>query len=575
MLPGTIGTLRSSFFPEEGLIAQQSDNAGTRGSGRIADLGPALDEYSQTPVFGQGFGTRLTGRDRQNAQILDNQWLKTLLETGLVGAFAWLWIYVRSVRRLARVAKEDPSEDGLLFVALAASITAFAVGMVLYDAFSFIEVTFLLFIVLALGWRRSRRASRGAGGGLGGRGHAHLRGRHAGAKRGRQPSASGRVDWTPRRPADDLADRRQRLDRRTFDVEGSWRPEAVPAPCSQRASPRPHEGARSRGRSPRRRPARRRTGHRRQGRRRRLVEEDYFERLLERSRPIRTSASPAAPATSSRTGVEAAVRQGNRVRGAQRAYPWRCYLDVIRSRTGPAGTGSTRCAQPPADRARAKTISSSSTTGSSAGATRAAGGALRGRPRRALHRLPPRSPPAPQPLQGTQGAGRARTRRRLRHGRRPARAALRGREGARIPPPAAVPARSAGPRPRGAGPPRLGADELGQLVDQSGVRPKRLERARLHELDPAEVGRVASSCRRPSSERCRSTPPTSPWKMLDAGTPRQAAPRALSRRRRRRAQTALRSETNGTARSRTPELVFPGEAREVVHLARSACAQTR
>ncbi len=151
MLPGTIGTLRSSFFPEEGLIAQQSDNAGTRGSGRIADLGPALDEYSQTPVFGQGFGTRLTGRDRQNAQILDNQWLKTLLETGLVGAFAWLWIYVRSVRRLARVAKEDPSEDGLLFVALAASITAFAIGMVLYDAFSFIQVTFLLFIVLALG----------------------------------------------------------------------------------------------------------------------------------------------------------------------------------------------------------------------------------------------------------------------------------------------------------------------------------------------------------------------------------------------------------------------------------------
>jgi polysaccharide biosynthesis protein PslJ len=151
MLPGTLGTLRSSFFPEEGLIAQQSDNAGQRGSGRIADLGPALDEYSQTPVFGQGFGTRLTGRDRQNAQILDNQWLKTLLETGLVGAVAWLWIYVRSVRRLARVAKEDPSEDGLLFVALAASIMSFAIGMVLFDAFSFIQVTFVLFIVLALG----------------------------------------------------------------------------------------------------------------------------------------------------------------------------------------------------------------------------------------------------------------------------------------------------------------------------------------------------------------------------------------------------------------------------------------
>ncbi len=151
MLPGTLGTIRSSFFPEEGLLAQQSDNAGSRGSGRVADLGPALDEFSQTPIFGQGYGTRLTGRDKQNAQILDDQWLKTLLETGLLGAFAWLWIYGRSIRRLARAAKEDQTEDGLLYVALAASVTAFAIGMVLFDAFAFIQVTFILFIVLALG----------------------------------------------------------------------------------------------------------------------------------------------------------------------------------------------------------------------------------------------------------------------------------------------------------------------------------------------------------------------------------------------------------------------------------------
>ena len=60
---------------------------------------------------------------------------------------------------------------------------------------------------------------------------------------------------------------------------------------------------------------------------------------------------------------------------------------------------------------------------------------LRGRPRRALHRLPPYVSPAPEPLQGTQGAGSARTRRRLRHGRGPARATLRGREGACVPSP--------------------------------------------------------------------------------------------------------------------------------------------
>ena len=150
LLPGTIGTIRSSFFPSEGLIAQQSNNAGGRGSGRIADLGPALDEFSQTPIVGQGYGTRLTGRERANAHILDDQWLKTLLETGLLGFSAWLWLFTRSVRRLGRAAKEDQSDEGFLFVAFAASVAAFAFGMLLYDAFSFIQVTFLLFIVLAL-----------------------------------------------------------------------------------------------------------------------------------------------------------------------------------------------------------------------------------------------------------------------------------------------------------------------------------------------------------------------------------------------------------------------------------------
>lgn len=155
LLPGTLGALKGSFFPEGGLIAQQSQREGSRGSGRIADLGPALDEFSYTPVFGQGLGTRLTGREAQihekDTAILDDQWLKTLLETGLVGAFAWLWIFVRSVKRLSRAARADDSDGGYLYVALACSITAFAFGMFLYDAFSFIQVTFLLFIVMALG----------------------------------------------------------------------------------------------------------------------------------------------------------------------------------------------------------------------------------------------------------------------------------------------------------------------------------------------------------------------------------------------------------------------------------------
>jgi polysaccharide biosynthesis protein PslJ len=149
-VPGTLGSLRSSFFPEGGLIAEQSTNPGWSGSGRIADLGPAMDEFEERPVLGQGYGTRRpTGPNP--TQILDDQWLKTLLETGIAGVVAWVWLFARFVGRVGRRARRDPSELSWLAAALTASAASFAVGMFLYDAFSFIQVTFVLFVLFALG----------------------------------------------------------------------------------------------------------------------------------------------------------------------------------------------------------------------------------------------------------------------------------------------------------------------------------------------------------------------------------------------------------------------------------------
>ncbi len=151
ILPGKMGTLQKSFFPEEGLIAQQSTNPEWRGSGRVADLAPSLAEFSQNPLLGQGYGTRVTdGTERENARILDNQWLAILLDIGLVGLIGWLWLFSRATRRLYRAALENASDDASLCVALAAGLTAFPVGMLTFDAFSFIQVTFFAFILLAL-----------------------------------------------------------------------------------------------------------------------------------------------------------------------------------------------------------------------------------------------------------------------------------------------------------------------------------------------------------------------------------------------------------------------------------------
>jgi O-antigen ligase len=110
-----------------------------------------MKEFRAQPILGQGLATRLTDRTRRTAQILDDQWLKSLLETGLLGVAAWAWLFLRYVRRLGRAAKDDRFDQSWLAVALTAGIVAFAAGMFLYDTFSFIQTTFVAFLLIALG----------------------------------------------------------------------------------------------------------------------------------------------------------------------------------------------------------------------------------------------------------------------------------------------------------------------------------------------------------------------------------------------------------------------------------------
>jgi len=150
-MPGTIGTIKQSFFPQGGLIKEQSSNPGYKGSGRLADVGPSLSKLSRDPLFGQGYGTRITDGPDTNAQILDDQWLSIVVETGIVGFVAWLWIFVRALRRFGGAARRDRGDRGWLLAALTSGIAAFMIGMLTFDAFTFTQVTFILFIELALG----------------------------------------------------------------------------------------------------------------------------------------------------------------------------------------------------------------------------------------------------------------------------------------------------------------------------------------------------------------------------------------------------------------------------------------
>jgi polysaccharide biosynthesis protein PslJ len=154
--PGAIGTFRYLFNPPGGVVAEQTTLAANANpllaGGRLRLLGPSIDQASRKPLLGEGWGTRLTGFNtpNRNAPILDDAWLGTLLEIGGIGVAALVWLMVRAVRLLGRASRRAAPRDSKLYAALAASIASFAVGMLTYDAFSFVQVTFIFWTVLAV-----------------------------------------------------------------------------------------------------------------------------------------------------------------------------------------------------------------------------------------------------------------------------------------------------------------------------------------------------------------------------------------------------------------------------------------
>jgi len=148
-LPGTLGALKDSFSPRGGLAQEQQ---GFNGTGRLgaARLDPTFAQISLHPISGIGFGTRIVRSTGANALILDDQWLAILLETGIVGVFAWIWLFVRVIRRLMLEARREAGEEGWLLAVFAASLGGLMISMLTFDAFAFTQLAIIFFLMLAL-----------------------------------------------------------------------------------------------------------------------------------------------------------------------------------------------------------------------------------------------------------------------------------------------------------------------------------------------------------------------------------------------------------------------------------------
>jgi polysaccharide biosynthesis protein PslJ len=166
VLPGGMGRLYHSFFPKGGIAAQQSVRAGGVGSGRLADLSPALKLVQAQPFFGTGDPLPAPPDLVQQAAttddatppppiIFDDQYLTSIVGHGLVGLAAVFWLAGALVFRLVRAARRAKGSLPVLS-ALTASVTGFVAAMLTFDAFAFVQCTIFFFAIAALGLRLAK-----------------------------------------------------------------------------------------------------------------------------------------------------------------------------------------------------------------------------------------------------------------------------------------------------------------------------------------------------------------------------------------------------------------------------------
>lgn len=150
-VPGLLGTIRSLFL-----------NAGNDPSvaGRTRDYALVGRLFDEAPVLGRGFRTFVP----ESYFFLDNQYLMSIIETGIVGAVALAVLLLTGLHlaRVTRVRSVDPVTRDLA-LSLGAAIFGAVLSFATFDALSFPQAaltTFLLIGCLGALWRLE--AGRGA-----------------------------------------------------------------------------------------------------------------------------------------------------------------------------------------------------------------------------------------------------------------------------------------------------------------------------------------------------------------------------------------------------------------------------
>lgn len=149
-VPGLLGSLLGLFTGIGGDSSAQSRS----GSYEIA-----AEFIGRAPIFGRGLFTFLP-----RYRILDNQYLGLMIDVGIVGLVSFLGLIVAGIwcARAVRMSSQD-ARTREVGQSLVASIVAGAVGLALFDGFSFPMAAGLFFLLLGVAgamWRLARLDAR-------------------------------------------------------------------------------------------------------------------------------------------------------------------------------------------------------------------------------------------------------------------------------------------------------------------------------------------------------------------------------------------------------------------------------
>ncbi|WP_129545490.1 O-antigen ligase family protein [Arthrobacter dokdonensis] len=135
LVPGMMGTIIGMFSGEDSSVASRTDGYGT-----------ALAYIGVSPLFGRGFGTFLP-----SYRILDNQYLGSAIELGLVGLAAFFSLLLLSVVVSFRGRRRQRSPVmRAMGAALAASLIGGAMLTAFFDCFAFPQACGMLFLVIGM-----------------------------------------------------------------------------------------------------------------------------------------------------------------------------------------------------------------------------------------------------------------------------------------------------------------------------------------------------------------------------------------------------------------------------------------